>query len=734
MEALLIKYGYFLLFFGVAVEGEAFLLAGSFLARRGYFSLWLVILVAVLSNCTADIVYYFLARARGREWLDRRFGDNSHYQRVLVLTERHAGWLLLVSRYAFGFRIIIPAACGTFRMPPVRFTIINLFAGIIWAIPTALLGFYFGSAAGPLLERARHYEFVILALLIVSGAAILAFRHARKTGWLENLRMADLHVLAPWLIGLMGLLNLISAAWPRSHASVRALESWLPLEVTQRSRPLMILAGLALIQVTSGLMRRKEAAWYVASVALITSLLLHITRAFDLHHSLIAGLLLAYLIHFRRRFNARSDPASVKQGLIAIPVLVTVVCLYGYIGLHHMQDRYQWSPGATPLSEALRSGILILEPEVEPLTPHAARFLGSLQIGGWLVRFYILVLLLRPVILRRRAEVPRERIDEIFSAHGSHSLAAFAVQEDKHHLLLCGGRGLAGYAVRSHVALACGDPLASAEDFERAVREYVEYCAHSGWTPCIYEGAEANLPEYRRHQLHSMKIAEEAILDLSEFSLAGGKRATLRAMVNKVAKTGTTVRRYARETDADPAIDEQLETISEEWLREKRLGELGFTMGRFSLESISRIPVFVCLSGQKVEAFCSWLPYRNGQAVVLDLMRKRKSAISGTMDFLLTHSLLLLREQGIREASLANAPLANVAGPRGGLERGVALMFEHMNGIYGYKNLFQFKKKFAPRWEGRFLIYPKGTDLPKVALALTSLHSSGGLRSLIRKR
>src|SRR5512137_2568644 len=110
MEALLIKYGYFLLFLGVAVEGEAFLLAGSFLAHRGYFSLQIVILLAVLSNCTADIVYYLLARARGRTWLDKRFAGNRHYQRTLELAERNASWLLLISRYAFGFRIIIPAA------------------------------------------------------------------------------------------------------------------------------------------------------------------------------------------------------------------------------------------------------------------------------------------------------------------------------------------------------------------------------------------------------------------------------------------------------------------------------------------------------------------------------------------------------------------------------------------------------------------------------------------------
>ncbi len=734
MEALLLKYGYFILFLGVAVEGEAFLLAGSFLALRGYFSLWLVILVAVVSNCAADVVYYFLARVRGREWLDERFGQNRHYQRALALITRHANWLLLVSRYMFGFRVIIPAACGALRMPVVRFTVINLVAGIIWAVPTALLGFYFGNAAEAQIARARHYEFLVLIALLLTALAVVGFRHGRRTGWLENLRAADLHTLAPFLIGLMGALNLISAAWPRSQAAMHAVQTWLPLEVIQRSRPLMIFSGIALIHVTGGLVRRKQTAWYVASAALMTSLLLHITRAFDLHHSLIAGLLLAYLIYFRRRFHARSDPASVKQGIIAMPVVLVAIFLYGYIGLYHMRGRYEWFPGANPLNEAFRSGILILEPRVEPATAHAARFLGSLQIGGWLARFYLLVLMLRPVVLRRRMEAPRERIRDIFAAHGSYSLAAFAVQEDKHHLLLCGGRALVGYAVRSHVALACGDPLASAQDFDDAVREYIEYCVRNGWTPCIYEGAESSLPAYRRHGLQSLKIAEEAILNLSEFSLAGNRRANLRAMVNKVAKTGITVRRYARATEADPAVDEQLEEISEEWLKEKRLGELGFTMGRFSLESISNVPVFICLAGERVEAFCSWLPYRNSDSVVLDLMRKRDAAPAGTMDYLLSQSLLSLREEGIREASLANAPLANVAGPRGGLERGVALLFESLNGIYGYKNLFRFKKKFDPRWEGRFLIYPKGTDVPKVALALTRLHSSGGFLSLITRR
>jgi phosphatidylglycerol lysyltransferase len=220
-------------------------------------------------------------------------------------------------------------------------------------------------------------------------------------------------------------------------------------------------------------------------------------------------------------------------------------------------------------------------------------------------------------------------------------------------------------------------------------------------------------------------------VDLASFSLAGGKRAALRSMVHKVTRMGLVVRRYDRSAGAEPGIDEQLEEISEEWLAEKRLGEMGFSLGRFSLESLDAQLVFLGLDGERVVAFTTWRPYRGGRAALLDLMRKRKDAPSGTMDLLIARSLEELRAAGLEEASLANAPLANVGEPRGGLERGVALLFEHLNAFYGYKSLFQFKKKFAPRWEGRYLVYPRGAELPRVAYALASVHGAGSLRRLV---
>lgn len=734
MEALLIRYGYALLFLGVALEGEVFLLAASYLAHRGILNLPLVITVAVMANCGADQVYYLLARTRGRAWLQKRFGEHASYQRVLRLMSRHGNWLLVASRYAFGFRIIIPAACGALDMPPLRFSLLNVLAGLIWAVPTALAGYYLGSFAETVFLDFRRYELWVLLAFVVAAAGVLLVRHLRHSEWVEDLKGADVHAFVPFLIGIMGVINLFAAILPRDPASMRVLQAWLPLEVSQRSRPLMLLAGIALLQVSRHLARRKELAWYVAVGSLGMSLLLHITRGMDLHHSLIAGLLLAYLISNRRRFYAASDAVSIQRGLWMVPILGAVVLVYGYTGLTHFEQQYTWYPGATILSETLRSGILIVDPNLDPKTEVAARYLGSLQIAGWLARFYLLALLLRPVVLRRRMEAPSMDVGRVYSAHSRHSLSAFAIQGDKHHLLVAGGNGLVAYATRGSVALTCGDPIAPELLFEQSALDYVDFCRQRGWTPCFYEAAEEHLPIYRGLGLHTLKMAEEAVLDLKEFGLSGNKRANLRAMVNKVAKAGMTVQRYGRREKPVAEFDEQLEEISQEWLAEKQLAELGFTIGRFSLDGLLDIPVFLGFVGGRMESFCSWLPYRNGAAAVLDLMRKRRDAVAGNMDFLLAHSLLQLQAAGLAEASLGNAPLANVAGPRGPLEKGVSLLFENMNSFYGYKNLFQFKKKFAPRWEGRHLVFPRGADLPRVAYALASVHSSGGLLKLIVRR
>jgi phosphatidylglycerol lysyltransferase len=530
-----------------------------------------------------------------------------------------------------------------------------------------------------LFHGARHYSLaIVLIVTLITVALLLAWRHIHAfRSIFDNLEWSDLHSALPFVMGLMGALNIVSAITPSSEIVLRGVRSWLPLEVSQGSRTLMLFTGVALLQVTRNLARRKELAWWIAVIALSFSLLLHVTSGFDIQNSLVALILLSYLIYFRRRFYTRTDPASLRKGLMATPLLLLLVFFYGVTGFVATSNQFRWTAKATPITEAFRTGILILKPEVAPLTRYARLFLNSLQVTGWIARLYILILLLRPFITRERLDVSKEDIDRIFDRHGVQSLSAFAIQPDKHHLLVAGGQGLVAFGTRGSIALACGDPMAPESLFSKAVEDYSHHCERHSLVPCFYMASFDRLPEYHALKFQSVAVGEEAIVNLKEVELA-----------TPIRELGL-VAPYERSKACDPLIDEQLEEVSEDWLELRHMREMGFTTGHFSLEEITQGPVFVLGNRYRIDAFSAWLPYRNGKGAVLDVLRQRRHAAPEIVRAFVAESLRVLRETGFEEASLTAATI----------DRSQIDMFR-------------------PTWKSLYLVHPRGATISKITKAL----------------
>jgi len=734
MEALLVKYGYVLLFGGVIVEGEAFLLTAAFLAHRGLFSLPAVVAVAIAATMFGDQVYYQAARARGRAWLERRKGVRARYNHIIDLTARRGPWLLLVSRYTFGFRIVIPAACGAVGMPAGLFTFVDFVAVAIWAVLTAALGYYGGAAVARYLHDFKQIVVWLVGASILCAAAIVSFRRMTREARLKELGMGDVHAVMPFVMSVLGVANIASALWPHAPAT-QAISRHLPLEVSHGSRTVMLFAGLALLQVTRNLARRKEAAWWVAVLALSLSFVSHLGPELDVLPTVISGLLLAYLLAFRRRFHALSDAATLRRALVMVPILGAVVVAYGWFGFTEFGLHFVWPSGTTPLMEAVRDGILIQAPLVQPGDREAARFLNSLAAAGWLARLYLLVLLLRPVVMRGRQEAPPEIVEDLCRSHGGRSLSAFAVRADKHHLLVAGERGLVAFAVRHSAAIACGEPLAPPDALEESIRDFIQRCRRNGWTPAVYGVPKEHLPLYEKAGLKLLPVAQEALISLREHAVQGAWSEALAARLAEARAAGLCVRRYDRASGPEPLLDEQLEEVSEAWLKKRRLGELRFSLGSFSLEELDGNPVFVCESADRVEAFCSWLGYAGGRAVVLDLLRKRPDAPGGCRELLLAESLTAHAAAGLDEASFGIISV----GPHHGVDmlaksrRRLARLLDRLGSTYRYDDLFALKDAFGPRWESRHLAFPGDRSLPRVALALADVHTTRGLRQLLRR-
>ena len=176
LQAAILRYGYAMLFAGAMFEGDASLITGAFLAHRGYFSTPLVILTAALASSAANHVYFWTARTRGREAVKRHL-DSGRVPRWLgrALGERAAP-LLFGSRFLYGFRLAIPAACGASGMRPATFTAVDVGGALLWATVIGLAGYAIGHGLETWLEDLRRHEWPIAGALLVATLVVLAFR------------------------------------------------------------------------------------------------------------------------------------------------------------------------------------------------------------------------------------------------------------------------------------------------------------------------------------------------------------------------------------------------------------------------------------------------------------------------------------------------------------------------------------------------------------------------------
>ncbi len=104
------------------------------------------------------------------------------------------------------------------------------------------------------------------------------------------------------------------------------------------------------------------------------------------------------------------------------------------------------------------------------------------------------------------------------------------------------------------------------------------------------------------------------------------------------------------------------------------------------------------------------------------------------MEYLLIELMLWGREQGYQWFSLGMAPLS-------GLEsralaplwsRVGSLVFRLGEHFYNFQGLRQYKEKFDPVWEARYIASPGGLVLPRIIANIASL-ISGGLKGVVAK-
>lgn len=172
-------HGYWVLFVGTFLEGEAILIMAGFLAFQGYLDVRGVIMTALAGSFLGDQLYFYLGRAKGKILLRRFHSIARKFREALRLIEKYGVLVAFISRYTYGFRIVLPIILGITNLAPRTFMWINLASAFSWAIVFSLAGFLFGKSASMFLDDVgKHEHYLMLALIgLIMAAWVVHIYH-----------------------------------------------------------------------------------------------------------------------------------------------------------------------------------------------------------------------------------------------------------------------------------------------------------------------------------------------------------------------------------------------------------------------------------------------------------------------------------------------------------------------------------------------------------------------------
>jgi len=321
------------------------------------------------------------------------------------------------------------------------------------------------------------------------------------------------------------------------------------------------------------------------------------------------------------------------------------------------------------------------------------------------------------------------RARALLTSVGGSTMSWMTTWPEMRYYFMADGRGYVAYERHAGVALALSDPIVPEGTVADAVAEFTRLAEQGGLTPCLFSVTDAAADAARRAGWRTVQIAEDTIIDLPGLAFKGKKWQDVRSALNKAKRESITFRMTTL-ADEPFAVLAQVRAISEQWVGDKGLPEMGFTLGGVdeALDPAVKVGLAIDPTGS-IHGVTSWLPvYAPGGRVrgwTLDVMRRRDDGFRSVMEFMIASACLALKDDGAEFVSLSGAPLARSEQSGEELDRTDRLLDKlgaSLEPFYGFRSLHAFKMKFAPRYEPIHLAFRDEADLPRIGIALTKAY------------
>ncbi|KIC58311.1 bifunctional lysylphosphatidylglycerol flippase/synthetase MprF [Microbacterium hominis] len=424
-----------------------------------------------------------------------------------------------------------------------------------------------------------------------------------------------------------------------------------------------------------------------------------------------------------------TDPLSSDWTTTAVDVVVVLVITQGL----RRARRWAWVCALVLLAlnilaAALLAVIVTLDVRLDLGVPIDGE--TAIEIGSG---FIALVLLVYLIVVRgafsgaRRSELgtpdaqPDSReVADLIRAHGGGTLSWMTTWDGNSYLRT--STGIVAYQIRAGAAIALADPLGPEEGRAASVAEFIAAAEEAALIPCFFSAGaatQAAVPGGWR----ALVVADDTIVDLPGLAYTGKRWNSVRTTLNRAGREEMTFR-LTHLRDESWGVRTQLQAISNQWVGEKQLPEMRFTLGTLAEADDPEVRIALALDARgDVHGFLSWMPVY-GEGVVrgwtLDLMRRREHGFGPVMEYLIGSSAVAFRDEGAEFMSLSGAPLTHEYPPEAqGLAALSTRLSDALEPVYGFQSLHRFKQKFHPRYETMSLLFRDEADLPRIGAGLT---------------
>ncbi len=550
------------------------------------------------------------------------------------------------------------------------------------------------------------------------------------------------HLIAS-LVALAGIVTLLSSAISPLSGRVQLFTQVVPISFRAEATSVAALAGLGLLLVAGGLYRRQRRAWWIGLALLLVAGVSHFIKDLDAPSSAFTITLALVLLWTRDEFFARPGPGSARRGLLALPLLGLAAWGFGLLAILTSGERFTPDPSPERAAVAALRGLVGLSLGIRATGPRARWIPGLLPLLGVVTLVSALSLLLRPVVegLRRGpSDVDRVRA-VLRRGTCTDTLAYFSLRSDKSYFF--SGGAVVAYRYLWNLGLVSGDPVGAPNQQASAMEAFMGYARSLGWGTAILAGSEELGPAYRDLGFRSFYIGDEAVLDLSEFTLEGRPIRKVRQACHRMRREAYTAE-FLSDVDVDDRLRSSLEAVSRSW--RGRAPERGFTMalGRPpSPEDPDALTVLARSPTGGVDGYLHLVPcYGPRSGYSLDQMRRRPGTPNGLTEWLIASAALELQARNCSRLSLNFAFLGRLFrdAPLSPWQRVELSIARRLNPYFQIESLHMFNAQFIPQWVPRYIYYEAAMSLPRVALAyleaetlvrlpLIGVHRQRGARS-----